>query len=173
MSSIGAMMEIMESLKPRDKIFCQIRKNWVKATPEEKIRQELLHHLIHQLGFPRSHLVVEKGLHQMPHLVLEGKKFPLRRADIVCFGKGIHPEEDLYPLLLIECKATKITQRMISQVIGYNHFLKSYFIAISNGQDVQTGWWDPIQKTYLFVPHIPRYTDLLLHIKAIKRLNIS
>lgn len=150
----------MESSKPKDNIYCLIRKDWVKATPEEKIRQELLKHITVGLGYPSSHLVVEKGLHQMPHLALQGS-FPLRRADIVCFGKGIHPKETLYPLLLIECKAVKITPKMISQVVGYNHYMKAYFIAIANAEEARTGWWDPLRKEYRFVSFLPAYADLL------------
>jgi len=150
----------MESSKPTDKIYCQTRKEWVKATPEEKIRQELLQRLI-LLGYPSSHFAVEKGLHQMPHLALKNNRLPLRRADIVCFGKGIHPQENLYPLLLIECKAVKITQKMISQAVGYNHYLKALFIAIANNHEIKTGWWNSSQKEYQFIPFLPSYSDLL------------
>lgn len=154
----------MELSKPKDKIYCQARKDWVVATPEEKIRQELLHHL-GTLGFPASHILVEKGLHQMPHLSLKGNTLPLRRADIVCFGKDIHPGEELYPLLLIECKAVKITQKMVSQVIGYNHYLHAFFIAVANGEEILTGWWDRGQKKYQFIHSLPRYSDLIHQIK--------
>lgn len=151
----------MELSKSKDKIYCQIRKEWIQATPEEKIRQGVLQHLILDLRYPASHIVVEMGLHQMPHLSLSQQKFPLRRADIVCFGKGVHPNQDLYPLLLIECKAIKLTQKMVRQAIGYNHFLKAYYIAVLNDREVLTGWWNPSTKDYQFVSRLPSYADLL------------
>lgn len=141
-------------------LYCPIRKLWVAALPEEVIRQKLVLQMIQQLGFPESCLVLEKGLSQMPHLALSGKEIPKRRADLICFSKGIHPYHDLYPLLLIECKAVKLTHKVINQVAGYNHFLQAYFIAIANEDEIKTGWYDAQSKDYVFVDYLPSYQQL-------------
>lgn len=140
-------------------IPCLIRKENVAATPEEQVRQGVLHHLVNDLQFPASHISVEKALHQMPHLRLSGLDLPDRRADIVCYGKGIHAQHDLYPLLLIECKAVKLTPRVISQVSGYNVFMQAYFIAVVNRDEVQFGWRG--KEGYQFIDRIPCYKDLI------------
>lgn len=145
-----------------NKIFCQTRKTLVASLPEEIVRQKLLFHLINNLHFPESLIVLEKALCQMPHLTLSPLKIPDRRADIVCYAKGIHKDHDLYPLLIIECKAVKLTARVVNQVVGYNRYVKANFIAIANESDIQFGCYDPIKKDYSFLSFIPTYQELLL-----------
>jgi len=147
--------------KKTGQIYCQIRKEWVAATPEEDVRQRLIQSMMQQLGYPPSSIVLEKGLRQLPHLTLQPQRLPDRRADIICFAKGIHPCHALYPLLLIECKAVKLSDRVINQVTGYNHFLQAYFIAVANQDMVRTGWYDPGAKQYNFVDRLPSYAELL------------
>lgn len=149
-----------------EKVYCLIRKEWVAALPEEKVRQKLIHQLIHELGFPVSCIAVEKELRQMPHLSLNpSSEIPNRRADIICFAKDIHRDHQLYPLLLIECKAIQLSSKVIRQVVGYNYFLKSYFIGIANQNMIKTGWFDPQKKDYTFVDYLPAYSELLQSIQ--------
>lgn len=148
-----------------DQVYCPIRKLWVAALPEEIVRQKLVAQMTHQLGYPPSYLVLERGLKQMPHLELVDQKVPDRRADIVCFSPAIHPKHALYPLLLVECKAVKLTDSVIQQVIGYNHFVNSYFIAVVNSNEIRTGWVDPSLGTYRFINTLPSYAELLQAIK--------
>lgn len=149
-------------------VFCPIRKAHVAAQPEELIRQHLILHMTNELGYSAASLVVEKGLRQMPHLALIDHKAPARRADLLYFAANIHPQFALYPLLLIECKAVKLTSTVIRQVTGYNHYVKSYFIAIANGEEVRTGWYDVNEKAYKFVDRLPSFQELL---SSIKNLN--
>lgn len=142
-------------------LICPIRKAAVTPLPEERIRVQLLCDLIDKLGYPPSGLAVEKELAQIPHLRSMASKLPQRRADVICFAKGIHPTEELYPLLLIECKAIKLTSKMINQVVGYNHYLKACYIALINQEEIRTGWFDKTTQTYQFVPYLPTYTQLL------------
>lgn len=142
-------------------LVCPIRKAAVPSLPEELIRVQLLCDLIEKLGFPAHNLAVEKELSQIPHLRSMGGKLPQRRADIICFAKGIHPIEELYPLLLIECKAVKLTGKMVNQVVGYNHYLKAPFIALANHEEIRTGWFDSQTQEYRFVPYLPTYAQLL------------
>jgi hypothetical protein len=149
----------------KEQIYCLIRKIWVAALPEELVRQRLLSHMIHTLGFPPSYLVLEKELRQMPHLTLNDYKIPDRRADLICFGKEIHPQHSLYPLLLVECKAVHLTSKVINQVVGYNYFIKAHFVAIANSQEIKTGWYDKEKKEHVFINTLPSYEGLLNTIK--------
>lgn len=142
-------------------VYCVIRKTWVRAKPEEIVRQRLISFMIHNLDFPAANLMLEKDLGQMPHLQLDPREAPERRADLVCFAKDIHPTHSLYPLLLVECKAVKITAKAIDQVVGYNHFLKAHFIAVANGLEVHTGWFDPQIQDYRFVKNLPSFPELV------------
>lgn len=140
-------------------IYCCMRKTFVVETPEERVRQGILGLMLHKLGYPASGLVVEQSLHTMPHI--KGGAIPDRRADIICFGKGIHPKFELYPLLLVECKASKITASAINQVIGYNYYLKAYLIAIAGKESIKTGWFNHQEQKYCFTEGLPRYEVLL------------
>ncbi|WP_341226084.1 type I restriction enzyme HsdR N-terminal domain-containing protein [uncultured Arcticibacterium sp.] len=101
-------------------IFDIIRKKNIVLTPEEWVRQHLVHLLINQLYFPRSLIRVEGGLsyHGMA-----------KRSDIVVF------DQKAKPYLLIECKApdVKLDKKTISQASIYNKTLNAPFLAISNG----------------------------------------
>lgn len=142
-------------------LFCPIRKAAVTPLPEERIRVQLLCDLIDKLGYPPSCLAVEKELAQIPHLRSMVGELPQRRADIICFAKGIHPTEELFPLLLIECKAVKLTSKMVNQIVGYNHYLKAPFIALVNLEEIRTGLFDPATQAYQFIPYLPPYAQLL------------
>jgi hypothetical protein len=93
---------------------------------EECIRQALIQKLIFELGFPRELISIEKELSKLPHL--SGKQLPKRRVDLVCFTQNV------YPLLVIECKAIPLSEKALDQVLGYNYYIQAEFVAISNGQ---------------------------------------
>lgn len=139
-------------------LFCPIRKSWCKALPEEEVRISLIKHMIAQLAFPEHTFAIEKALRHLPH-IQANVTMPARRADILCFAKGIHPQLDIYPLLLVECKAVKITDKVIDQVVGYNHYVQAFFVCVANKEEVRTGWRNA-SGTYDFVPYLPGYDDL-------------
>lgn len=144
-----------------EQIYCCIRKMWVSATPEEKVRQNLLAGMIHSLEFPAGNIMVEQGLKEMPHLALSSLKMPIRRADIVVFAKGIHPQYNLFPLVLIECKAIKLNDKVLNQALGYNHFLQAYYLAIANQDAIKTYWIDKSKEELSSVDFLPPYKQLL------------
>lgn len=144
-----------------ERLFCPIRREWVIALPEERIRQYLIQQMVNQWGYPINGIAIEKDLSQMPHLEHLTHSLPQRRADVVVFAKNIHPRFDFYPLLLIECKAINLTEKVIRQVIGYNFYVKSCFIAIVNHHEIRLGWYDPFKKDFSFIPFIPPFSELV------------
>jgi hypothetical protein len=147
-------------------VFDSVRGEWVAATPEEIVRQKLIHFMIEELGYPKHFLSVEKTLKEVPHLQLYGPKIPDRRADIICFAKEIHPQHALYPLLVVECTSVKITEKVLNQVEGYNHYLKSCFVAVANEEELRTGWFDPSLGKYQYVDFFPKYSELKLSVST-------
>ena len=101
-----------------------------KVFLEEVIREELIDKMINLLGYPKSFIVTEKKISILPHLKNEKKSNLKRRADIICFANNIHHKYELYPLLLIECKREKLTNKAAEQLLGYNHFIKAPFLAL-------------------------------------------
>ena len=75
-------------------VFDPVRKKYVPLTPEEWVRQNCLHYLITDKGYPAGRILVER------RLMVEGLE---KRLDIaVC-----HPDGSV--LLLVECKAPSVT----------------------------------------------------------------
>jgi hypothetical protein len=146
---------------PLPQEYCLVRKQWVPALPEERVRQHILNWMTTELGYPIALLAVEKSLKQMPHLSLQEMSLPERRADLICFGKDIHPEHGLYPLLLIECKAHRLTSQCVEQVMGYNHLVQAYFVAVANGEEIKTAFYKHGQ----FNAGLPAYSSLMEFVK--------
>jgi hypothetical protein len=142
-------------------IFDSQRQTWLQLSLEEQVRQQLVDYLCNDLGFPKSLVVTEKSLSQFPHLK-NISELPKRRIDIVCFAKNIHPKHELYPLLLIECKGkADLNEKVKRQLLGYNHYVQAYYVAMANEQNLQTGWYDSKCKEYRFVPYLPTYDQLI------------
>lgn len=143
-----------------DFLFCLIRQSFVVSTPEEKVRQHLLKKMIDDLGYPLEMIAVEKGLSQMSHLVQQ-VNLPKRRADVIVFGKNIHPLYSLFPLLLIECKAVKLKEQTLRQIAGYNHYVQAPFLCVVNQNECLWGYFDSKIKDFSFTKGLASYKELL------------
>ncbi|MCC6817300.1 MAG: type I restriction enzyme HsdR N-terminal domain-containing protein [Bacteroidia bacterium] len=101
-------------------IFDIIRKKYVRLTPEEWVRQHLLHYLIEDLNVPKGLIAVERSL------VFNGLT---KRFDICVSNRNGEMT------LLIECKApqVKLSQQTLMQAGTYQKVLNVQLIAISNG----------------------------------------
>ncbi len=149
-------MELSKQKGNRGNVYDPYRKAWVAATPEEIVRQKFLHVMTTQLGFPKELLAVETQLSEVPHL--KGiANLPQRRADIICFAKGIHPEHLLYPLLVVECKEGEVGMEAKSQALGYNHYVQAHFVAIAGENCAMLVY--PQELTFL-----PSYSQLMENI---------
>ena len=127
----------------KEQIFCEWRKRWVRLTPEEWVRQQLLHYLVEQLDYPASLIAVEQAI-----MVGEAKK----RCDAVVYDRAMQP------LVLIECKAETVplTQKTLDQAITYNRKLNVPYLLLYNG--VQTIF---VNGNSIYPSGLPRYADLL------------
>ena len=136
----------------KEQIFCEWRKKWVRLTPEEWVRQQLLHRLVEQLEYPASLIAVE-----VPFTIANGKSY---RADAVVYGHlpGGEGEGGVSPLMIIECKAETValTQKTLDQAITYNRKINVPNLLLCNG--IQTIYVNG--KDY-YSSGLPRYSDLL------------
>ncbi|MBS0619909.1 MAG: type I restriction enzyme HsdR N-terminal domain-containing protein [Verrucomicrobia bacterium] len=129
------------SSQSRKEIFDPIRRCWVRATPEEIVRQHWLMYLTGALGFPKERIAVEKSLAELPHLA--GRSVPDRRIDILCYAGE-------RPLLLIECKEGAFGEHALDQIAGYNHHVGADFLAVVSLSRVcfkpekKPGWIDKV-----------------------------
>lgn len=115
--------------------------------------------MVENLGFPRSLIAIEKELKELPHL--KNKKVdPKRRVDILAYAKDIHPHFPLYPLIIIECKAEKINEDALRQVMSYNETVEAFFITLASKDNVKTFWLTK-EKKYDSCPFLPTYKELI------------
>ena len=141
----------------KEQIFCAWRHRWVRLTPEEWVRQQLLHRMVEQLGYPASLIAVEVAI-----TVGEVHK----RCDAVVYGNLPLPSGEgrggASPLLLIECKAETVplTQKTLDQAITYNRKLNVPFLLLHNGPQSIFVTLNP-DGTNHYAQRCPGYTDLL------------
>ena len=96
-----------------------LRRKWLVLSPEEWVRQHVVHWLQHQTGFPASLLSLERGLPGLRS----------GRTDVLGFDRQGRP------LLLAECKAAQveISSATVIQAMAYNEIIRARFIWLSNG----------------------------------------
>jgi hypothetical protein len=123
-------------------IFDPARKKYVALTPEEWVRQHLIHYLNKDKGYPIGLMKIEK----------EFKYNKLRkRADIiVCERTGA-------PRLMAECKSPDvvITQGVFDQAMRYNLIMDVKIMVLSNGINHFCFQLDKANQTYLALTEIP------------------
>jgi len=107
-------------------LFDPLRNQWVKATPEEVVRQTWILRMIRELQFPRELIAVEKELKTLPQMTAS---MPDRRIDILSYRKT---EKELKPLLLIECKESDLKEEAFGQLMSYNFYIKAPYMALVN-----------------------------------------
>lgn len=103
-------------------VWCIIRNKELVCTPEEWVRQHVIHYLINEKGKPKGLIASE---YELKYNGLS------KRADIVVFDKSGNPE------LLVECKATtvRITDEVLNQAAQYNNKLGVKEVVLTNGLD--------------------------------------
>ncbi|MBI2968636.1 MAG: type I restriction enzyme HsdR N-terminal domain-containing protein [Bacteroidetes bacterium] len=103
-------------------IFDVFRRKYVSLTPEEWVRQNMLHFLVEEKKYPRGLIGVEK------EIKLNRTK---RRYDAVVFSRTAKP------VMLVECKSpdVKINQDVFNQILRYNIALKVPYLLVTNGKN--------------------------------------
>lgn len=101
-------------------IFDVIRKKYVVLTPEEWVRQHMVHFLLKERMYPRGLVKVESGLHYNRRQ---------KRSDILIYDREGHPH------LIVECKTFQrpINQAAMTQAAVYNKTLSARYLVITNG----------------------------------------
>jgi hypothetical protein len=101
-------------------LFDEIRKTWIRITPEEWVRQNFIQWLIKVMRYPSAMISVEKELN-----LGELKK----RFDILIYSKSHQP------WMMIECKAPEVelSEKTIMQILRYNMSIPVPYLVITNG----------------------------------------
>lgn len=123
-------------------IFDVIRNKYVMLTPEEWVRQHVLHQLVFN-GFPKGRISVERKLPKSS-----------KRYDVLVM------DDLIKPFLLVECKAPSvaISQSTLNQVMGYIHLLDIPNVLLTNG--LEHYWFSRNTEAIEIRREIPLFTQI-------------
>ena len=133
------------SATSKQQILCAWRRKYVRLTPEEHVRQTILHVLETQYEYPHGLIGVE-----VPIEVAGLKK----RCDAIVYNQLMQP------LMLIEFKAETVplTQQVFDQAAIYNRHLQVPYLMVSNGKDTIVA--EVLSTEYRFLTYVPNYQEL-------------
>ena len=144
---VGYSLEAMQIRTQNGKqyVLCAWRRRYVRLTPEEHVRQTILHALEINYGYPHGLIGVE-----VPIEVAGLKK----RCDAIVYN------QQMQRLMLIEFKAecVPLTQQVFDQTAIYNRRLKVPFLMLSNGRDTIIA--EVLDNEYRFLDQIVSYNTL-------------
>lgn len=100
-------------------IWDDVRRKWVRLTPEEWVRQNFIQYLIKQYNYPASLMAVEK------EILLEDLR---KRCDIVIY-------QQQKPWMIVECKEMNVPLNdiVLRQALTYNISIPVPYLVITNG----------------------------------------
>ncbi len=129
-------------------VFDIIRKKYVVLTPEEWVRQHLVHYLIYDYKFPKGLISLEKKL-TLNNLT--------KRTDIVLYSPSAKP------ILIVECKAesVNISQKTFEQIARYNLTLQVPYLWVSNGKTNFLCAINHDDKNFTFLQNLPTLNSLM------------
>lgn len=128
-------------------VYDILRKKFILLTPEEWVRQHVIHLLKNHYGYSLSLMAVEKKI--------EVNGTP-KRFDLVVFNnKGSI-------FLAVECKApdVPINQEVFDQIARYNMTLQATYLMVTNGLQHYFCQMDYEQQQYRFLKDLPKQTRL-------------
>ena len=132
----------IRQVEGKREILDPLRRKYVRLTPEEWVRQHLVHYLIADLGYPRGLIAIEKGID------LHGKRF---RADVIVHDRAGQA------VLMAECKEpdVAISQQTFDQIAAYNRVVQARCLLVTNGL---------VHYCHVagrgFIDQVPRYDEL-------------
>jgi type I restriction enzyme M protein len=136
-------------------VYCLKRRRWLKAKPEEIVRQLMLAWVVEQLGYPLRRVAVEWQI-QM------GADAEKERADIVVFSDDAQTD----PYIIFEVKRPSVTAG-VEQLRSYLRWTGCFFGCWCNGDDAASllREEDPLTAkgpyTFRDIPRVPRFGESL------------
>ncbi len=112
--------KLTQSATNQPLIWDGLRRKHVVLTPEEWVRQHVVHYLTNHLGYPRGLLALERGLRYNQRR---------KRTDLLALDPAGQP------LLLVECKAPSVAidAAVARQATTYNQTIGAPLLLLTNG----------------------------------------
>lgn len=125
-----------------------IRRKYVVLTPEEWVRQHVVHYFLNHLEVPETLMVVEQSMK------VERME---KRVDIAVYDRHTNP------VFLTECKApsVKLSQATIDQALRYNMALHVNYLLVTNGIQHMGFFIDYENNKSTALKGLPHYEEML------------
>lgn len=129
-------------------IYDELRRKFVRLTPEEWVRQHFVHFLLDEGGYPKELMQNEVGL-QLGATT--------KRCDTLLYDRSLRPQ------MILEYKAPHIplSEAVLQQIVRYNYVLRVPYLVLSNGIEHLVCQIDYDEMTYTFLPQFPAYSELV------------
>lgn len=108
-------MNVLEIKRANGKIYCPLTDSWHVETPEEKVRQEYIKHLVENYGYALDQMAQELTVNNSQRG--QGKA----RADVVIWKSKQDKLESKAAFIVVECKAENVRIREEDYYQGYNY----------------------------------------------------
>ena len=125
-------------------IFDPVRRRYTAFTPEEYVRQWVIHYLITEKKVPKNCISVETSI-KLNKLN--------RRVDLVVYTT------QLQVAMIVECKSPDVilSQEVLDQILRYNTELGAPLVAITNGTSIQTCLVNSPMSQNQFIDDFPEF----------------
>ncbi len=110
----------LKKIAEKTHVFDPLRRKWLVLTPEEHVRQYVIHFMIQGMDYPASLMAAEKK-------ILVGKK--TKRFDLAVYNR------DHQPWMLVECKEPEvlISEATLYQLLNYHRTIPCRYWMLTNG----------------------------------------
>ena len=137
----------LEQREGKPYVYDDLRRKFVRLTPEEWVRQHFVRYLIDDLGYPQPLMQNEVAL-RLGETV--------KRCDTLLYDKALRPQ------MILEYKAPHVTlpETVLQQIVRYNYVLRVPYLVLSNGLEHLLCRIDYEKMTYAFLSEFPPYDRL-------------
>ncbi len=129
----------------KDYIWDVVRRMWVHFTPEEWVRQHVVHMLMGKYSYPVGLMRTEGGFDSF---------MMKKRSDILVLGRRGEP------FILVECKRPQVPldDNVMRQVGLYNQILKAQYVLVTNGLEHYVIEYK--DRSFEFIDDVPHYAEV-------------
>ena len=137
----------LEQREGKPYVYDDLRRKFVRLTPEEWVRQHFVRYLIDDLGYPQPLMQNEVALRL-------GET--IKRCDTLLYDKALRPQ------MILEYKAPHVTlsETVLQQIVRSNYVLRVPYLVLSNGLEHLLCRIDYEKMTYAFLSEFPPYDRL-------------
>ena len=137
----------LEQREGKPYVYDDLRRKFVRLTPEEWVRQHFVRYLIDDLGYPQPLMQNEVAL-RLGETV--------KRCDTLLYDKALRPQ------MILEYKAPHValTESVLQQIVRYNYVLRVPYLVLSIGLEHLLCRINYEKMTYAFLSEFPPYDRL-------------